>query len=68
MQIYEVSMEGISDGHLFLKSLVPLKLVQRENEERIWKNIRPSSTHHSPALQFSFSKETPEEVRKKKIV
>jgi len=63
MQSFTISEEGVSDKHLFQTSVVPLKLVQRENQEIVWKNPRPSSTRYCRALQFSFSKETPEVVR-----
>lgn len=54
-----INEEDISDGNLFLTSLVPLHLCDKDDEKIIfWKNKSPSSTRLCRPVQFQFLKET----------
>lgn len=60
MQSFSSSDSDTSDSHLFMTSIVPLKITLSEDESReIWKNDRPSSTRYCRPLKFQFKKETP---------
>lgn len=51
--------ETFSDKSLFLTSLVPLVMTERNDESKVlWKNLEPSSTKHCRPLKFEFVKET----------
>lgn len=51
--------ETFSDKSMFLTSLVPLVMTERNDESKVlWKNLEPSSTKHCRPLKFEFVKET----------
>lgn len=60
------NVDGASDVHLFMTSIVPLKLTSNNDEVCIWSNNRPSSTNYCRPLQFQYRPETPELIRAEK--
>ena len=56
--------ENVTDANMFLTSLVPLQLHERENDSLVlWKNTRPSSTRFCRPVKFQFASETPENTK-----
>lgn len=61
------SEDKISDSHLYMTSVVPLKLSFSEDiNKSVWNNNKASSTQYCRTLQFAYVKETPEVIRKEK--
>jgi len=53
------SRDGIKDSNLFLTTLVPLRLRNKDNKDLIyWQNSRPSSTRFCRPIRFEFEKES----------
>lgn len=66
-QKYSEIVEDASDEHLFMTSLVPLKITLATNQEKcVWKNPRPSSTNYCRVLKFQYRAETPELIKAEK--
>lgn len=58
-QILPGEQEGFSDSHLFIASLVPLRLfVSNESQKILWQNLRPSSTRYCRPITIEFAQET----------
>lgn len=58
-QILPGEQEGFSDSHLFIASLVPLRLfVSNESQKILWQNLRPSSTRYCRPITVEFAQET----------
>lgn len=56
--------ENVSDSYMFLTSLVPLRLYEKENKSVVyWTNATPSSTRCCRPVQFQFQKETTESTK-----
>ena len=54
----------VSDGSLFLSSLVPLQLHRSDDDRKIyWRNPKPSSTRYCRPIRFEFVKESNQVVR-----
>lgn len=51
---------GITDGNLFLITIVPLKIVINDNNTNWWTNPKPSSTQLCRPLKFLYKEETSE--------
>lgn len=63
-QILPGEQEGISDSHLFIASLVPLRLlVSNESQQILWQNQRPSSTRYCRPIIIEFTQETSEKTK-----
>lgn len=63
-QILPGEQEGITDSHLFIASLVPLRLfVSNESQQIVWQNLRPSSTRYCRPIIIEFAQETPEKTK-----
>lgn len=61
------SEDQISDSHLYMTSVVPLKLSLSDDINKlVWNNNKPSSTQYCRTLQFAYVKETPEVIREEK--
>lgn len=51
-------LKDIMDGSLFVTSIVPLRLINQDNEEIVWKNPRPSSTRFCRPIRLQWVHET----------
>uniref|UniRef100_A0A2A4ITJ8 Uncharacterized protein n=1 Tax=Heliothis virescens TaxID=7102 RepID=A0A2A4ITJ8_HELVI len=65
--LQKFSTEEVSDSHLYMTSVVPLKLSESDNiNKSVWINDKASSTQYCRTLQFSYVKETAEIIRNEK--
>lgn len=55
--------ENISDGNLFITSLVPIKIIDREGGSLVWQNPVPSSVRYCRPISIEMCKETPEKTK-----
>lgn len=62
-QILKGESELISDANLFIASIVPLKLVNSQNNRIIWENKVPSSNRYCRPIFIEFTKETPAKTK-----
>lgn len=55
--------ESKNDNSVFIFSLVPIKIYNNDNNEILWQNNCPSSTHFCRPIEFKFVKEESTEVK-----
>lgn len=61
-----VELGQFSDKHLFMMSMVPIKLMHSDvstSSSILWKNPRPSSTKYCRPIMFEYAKETSEKTK-----
>lgn len=65
--VYKQTLPGesdiISDANLFICSLVPIRLINLDNNDVLWINPVPSSVRFCRPISIEFCKETPEKTR-----
>lgn len=62
-QILPEESETISDANLFITSLVPIRLVDKQSGYVVWQNPVPSSVRFCRPISIEFCKETPEKTK-----
>lgn len=57
-QISDNELKDVMNGSLFVTSIVPLRLIDQDTEEILWKNPRPSSTRFCRPIRLQWVHET----------